>query len=153
TIRVFLQNDIDQILSRRADATARLRDPGKLGLWLGDDIFQLTRDIPEKGLYARELMFRHRKLVEYVGVTSTAPCRWRMRGHTALDPSVNGGRLRFLRVPVAHDSPGQGGPRTVTVSSQSDADRIIAWRERERNLVGNNNGRKGEPIYGVAKLF
>jgi hypothetical protein len=152
-IRVFLQDDTEQVITRRADATARQNDPANLGRWIGDDIFQLTRDVPEKHLSTGELLFRHKKFAAYVGVKGTAPCRWRKRGHTALDASVNGGRLRFLRLPVAELRSRKGGPRTVTVSSQSDADRIRAWREDQRGLIGKDNGRKGETIDGVAKLF
>jgi hypothetical protein len=132
-IRVFLQDDANEIVGRLTDPAARGTDPGGYGRWLTDDIFELRHPVPEKCLAARELLCRDEYLSEKMGVTTVTIGGWRERGHAAIPKSVFEGRLRFLRITRP---PGlRRGPGTVVVSSLSDADKIHEWRQEQRQLA------------------
>ncbi len=123
---VYAQPDVNQVIRRRTDMKAREADPAQRGEWLDDNLFQLTRDVPEMGFKAGEVLCRDDKLATDAGVSDMTPVYWRRHAHPNLDPAVNGGRLRWLDVPKQHRS--RGGRSTVPVSSRSDWKTIMAAR-------------------------
>jgi hypothetical protein len=130
---VLLQSDVEQIVRRRTEAQAGKTDPAGTGRWIAEGVFQLTRDVPDKGLRDGELLLRDRALAAASGLTYHMAGHWRRHRHPALEPSANGGRLRHLEVPKPRD---RRGTAVVFVSSQADWDKIVAWRQRVPQETG-----------------
>src|SRR5262245_32295447 len=61
--RVYFQNDVDQIVRRRTEATERRTDPAQLGRWLSEDIFQMTRELPHLGLQKGNILLTEERLL------------------------------------------------------------------------------------------
>jgi hypothetical protein len=133
--RIFFLNDAKTIILRRKDAKQRQTDPGGLGEWLSDDVFQLTCDVPRLKLCKGDLLFTDAKLTADSSVLKAGMSgwkRWRTHSHPSLDSSVNNGRLRWLQVPPGIETrPDQGGLL------------FLRKRTRRRSLNGEiSNSRK-----------
>jgi hypothetical protein len=146
---VFLQDDVNRVISRRKEAKNRDTDPAKQGEWLTDELFQVTRDIPEAFLHAKDVLCIETKLAEEAGVSPAMPSHWRRHRHPALDPAVNGGRLRFLRVPKRRRP--MSGPGMVRVSSRDDWKKIVGWRGRQQQQAATQP--RGLTREGLAQTF
>src|SRR5262249_31864477 len=124
-VRVWLLADAKAIAARRRDRGARKKaDPTGSGCWVSDAVFQLTRDMGPSdpptgaGLRAGNLVLRDEQLAEDAGVSNMAPVGWRRHPQPGLDLSLNGGRLRHLRVCSRSG-------RMVIVSARADVEKII----------------------------
>jgi hypothetical protein len=112
---------VERILACRTDARERRRPAGGRGQWLSPQIFQR---------HDGSLCFTDEKITTDLDVSHMAPREWRRRGHPALNPEVNGGKLRFDEVPKLVWN--RRGPAIIPVSFQEDIERIAEWRERQR---------------------
>jgi hypothetical protein len=144
--RVFLQADVKQIIHRRTDAQARTTDPSACGEWLSDDLFQVTRAVPEMGLAVGEVLCEAAKLAS-MGMTRKMVTYWRDRPNPSLDPALNGGRLRWLHIPKL--CRGKNGLAKVYVYSRSDWKKILAGRPKLQ--PGDNGPRHGKTTREVAR--
>lgn len=142
----YLQADVKEIIRRRTDAKARTTDPAEYGEWLNDQLFQLTRDVPDMKLRSGEILCRDDKLADEAGVSDMTPVYWRRYAHAKLDPAINEGKLRSLRVPKLGRS--KGGRHTVPVSSRTDWKKIMADRlqRRQQALSRPASGQTAEEI-------
>ena len=132
---LFHQDDVDLIVKRRwceyeNESHWRQWDPAETGKWITERIFQLSRDIQSPPLKTGDLLMTDNALAADGKVSDMVLVRCRRESHPALDPAVNKGRLRWLRVSKLHRSK---GPGTVIVSSHQDWERITEWRRQLRD--------------------
>jgi hypothetical protein len=118
---IWPQAEADLVVGQRADLNNRRRPPSAPGRWLSEDLWQDD----EYGVCARD-----DALAEALGRSSQVLTNRRRHAHPALDPKVNGGRVRFRRVPKL------SMPQPVVVSCLEDIEKVAAWERRQEGLSG-----------------
>jgi hypothetical protein len=143
--RVWLRSQVKSIIARLTNVKAQRVDPDFRGEW-DSGIYHLTADVPEVALKAGDVLWPDNRIAEEAGVCARSVGGWRHHRQRALDPVVNGGRLRGI--PVAKPVGMAKGRTTIYVSSKDDAKKIIAWRDERKGK--SSSGRRGKTLEQIA---